>query len=339
MARAMNDEMIYAFAPSPARASFLDRRVRMHLAASLQTIFDSVQDLIDLNRNAAETLLRSVRAQKVSPVLFGLYSDFVMSAFDEEPTRAEYLLSELLHSGHTTGPDLRVVTLDDAELGEGHSERYKRMVNDAADLTFAIAPVSADERFRFEALLEATLSLLEHAAPEFCGELRELVRELVLIDSRAEKGDASALVFDGASTFYLWGALFLNSARQTDRVTLAAALTHESAHSHLFGISMGGPLVINEPDELYESPLRFDPRPMDGLVHATYVLARMAYCMQRLMAAGCLSCVEANRAAAALAKYRGEYQAGLDVVTKHARFTPEGAGVFEQARRFMATAH
>ena len=53
-------------------------------------------------------------------------------------------------------------------------------------------------------------------------------------------------------------------------------LTHESAHAHLFSLSLGDSFVTNPDDELHLSPLRRDPRPLDGLFHATYVSARIA---------------------------------------------------------------
>jgi HEXXH motif-containing protein len=54
-------------------------------------------------------------------------------------------------------------------------------------------------------------------------------------------------------------------------------LTHEAAHSLLLGYTLGAPLVESDPAERFSSPLREDLRPMDGIVHATYVLARMHY--------------------------------------------------------------
>ena len=47
---------------------------------------------------------------------------------------------------------------------------------------------------------------------------------------------------------------------------------------------------------MFSSPLRTDPRPMDGVVHATYVVARMHQTISRLLDAGVLS--ETDQAAA-----------------------------------------
>ena len=96
------------------------------------------------------------------------------------------------------------------------------------------------------------------------------------------------LQFDGASTFYLWGAVFVRVAGKSP-VELAEALAHETGHLLLFGLTIGRPLVENSYDERYASPLREDPRPMEGLVHAAYVLARMHYTRASLLKSGALA--------------------------------------------------
>ena len=129
--------------------------------------------------------------------------------------------------------------------------------------------------------MSEAIALLDAAAPELAAVgLRTLVHEVVVV---GREGDS----YFGASSFQLWGALFVKLTFQASRVEIAQALAHECAHALLFGFSMGMPLVENEAEELYPSPLRRqDPRPMDGVVHATYVIARMHYTMERLLELG-----------------------------------------------------
>lgn len=136
--------------------------------------------------------------------------------------------------------------------------------------------------------------------------------------------------------FLAWGAVLLNVDEMPDRLTMAETLAHETGHNLLSGFTGGRPLVENDPAERYDSPLRLDPRPMDGIVHATYVLARMHYCLERLLQSGLLSDQEGVTATAAIAQRRRAFGAGLDVVDRHARFTPIGRAAFEPARQYMA---
>ena len=64
---------------------------------------------------------------------------------------------------------------------------------------------------------------------------------------------------------------------------MVQALAHESAHLLLFGMCADGPLLENANDDhRYSSPLRTDSRPMDGIVHATFVTARMCCALSQL---------------------------------------------------------
>lgn len=322
---------IYGFEPDGARASGLDARVRAELAESLETIFETIDD-IDIDANALRSLIRTVRDHPVRPGVFGLYTDLVEALFADNSERAEHLAAALLEPKHWRSRSFRTVTLDDAELGPGQAERYRRLLDDEG-LGYALEPVSLDLREQATELLGESMQLLEHGAPQLAGEIRALAHEIVFVQNPPGNVESQ---FGGASTIYLWGALFLNAAAHTDRLSLAAALAHESAHSHLFGVTLGNKLVENPDDELYASPLREDLRPMDGVVHATYVLARMVYCLRALVASGALTSAETDEAASLCENYSECYGAGLQTVLPHARFTPDGSSVFKNARMYMS---
>jgi HEXXH motif-containing protein len=60
-------------------------------------------------------------------------------------------------------------------------------------------------------------------------------------------------------------------------------IVHEAAHLLLFGLARNEPLVNDGPARCHDSPLRRDPRPMDGLFHAAFVLARECFAFDRLL--------------------------------------------------------
>ena len=87
---------------------------------------------------------------------------------------------------------------------------------------------------------------------------------------------------------------------------------------------MGQPLTENDLSERYASPLREDPRPMEGLVHAAFVLARMSYVLRRFLRSGVLSLEEAERARQDLATHHDRFFDSLPVIMSYARFRLEG---------------
>lgn len=58
-------------------------------------------------------------------------------------------------------------------------------------------------------------------------------------------------------------------------------IVHETSHLHLFVLMSEDPMVLNSSDEVFPSPLRVDLRPMMGIYHATFVLARIVRILKR----------------------------------------------------------
>jgi HEXXH motif-containing protein len=225
---------------------------------------------------------------------------------------------------------MRVAAIDDRRSGE--AERYRRLLLPEMDV--AGAPddaLMADCRNR----LAAGFDLLDSGFPEMAAEVRFLLREIVVA---AGPEDPKALTFDGASSYLLWGAILLNARGQQTALDVAQALAHESGHNVLFGLCASGPLVDNEDDELFSSPLRADERPMDGVFHATYVIARMHQTLSRLLGAGVLDPAQVDAAKTDLAAHRRNFDSGDQVVREGARLTDVGRDAIAAAREYMATA-
>ena len=233
-----------------------------------------------------------------------------------------------------TDPDLRrpatqrVLALSEADLGPGMPDVYLRQVNDNQSLQADFSLVSAHQFARDRTRIEASLGLLERAIPDLAGEVRALAPEIVVVTSRGADG----FEFHGASSFHLWGSILVNAEAHQTRLKLAEVIAHESGHALLHGAALGRPIVSNAPDQLYSSPLRHDPRPMEGIVHATYVLARMHFTMASLLASGELDRDEEKAAAEYMADFSGWYAEGLGVVQAHAEIHRRRRAAFRWRR-------
>lgn len=307
----------------------MDQAVRAGLADSLHSVFDTLGPAPRRDGMIA-ALLQRIRAGPVAPSLFGCYFELVLALFDARDAEAAALVEELLRPANRASDSLRIVTLEDRDLGPGQSRRYQRLLR--ADVGGDIQPLSPERRADAAARLDLALDLLRLAAPDLWAELSGLVREIVL--ARPGEGPGG-FTFGGASSFALWGALVLNAASFGERLDIAVSLAHEAAHTLLFGLALGGSLTQNDPAERYPSPLRQDPRPMEAVAHATFVTARMIYALEALIAAGVLSDGEAMRAREQLAANERACDAGFRTVASGARFTPAGASTFEGLRRYM----
>ena len=328
--------MPYAlFLPNPARAVEIDAHCRAALADSLEAVFGASRAHLTADQAAQSALLAALRCHRLAPAVFGLYADLVDTLFAEDYASAQQLMTALIQPRWRERVTARVVTLDDGALGAGVAALYQRGVDDDATTSVRIGAVDDEELARGRALYQEATALLRAAAPELLAEIAALAHETVFVADASEVG-TETLGFDGASTFYLWGAVVLNITRQHQRTGLAVALAHEVGHAYLLGSTLGTPLVENDASERYVSPLRLDPRPMDGLVHATFVLARMIWCQDRLLASGLLSDAEQQEVRAERAVNHARFNTSAPLIALHARFSETGRALWTAARDWVA---
>ncbi len=324
------------FLPDPARAASIDRSVRDALAGSLATVFDACQGYLSWQEGDQHALLAALRTHAVMPAVFGAYAELVEALLADDQGTAQARLDLLLRSRLRDWSAPRVATLDDNSLGEAVPALYARIIDDDFDMPVLIAGVGYAEFARGKALCDATAALLRDAAPGLLREVETVAPEIVLV---RDAGPSEAPgTFGGASTFYLWGAMILNSARQRTRPQMAESLAHEAAHAILLGLTLGEPMVRNHPALRYQSPLRADPRPMDGLVHASFVLARMMWCQDQLLQSGLLQPEEQTETAEARAAHQSRFIDSQALIEREAQFTPNGAALWAAARDWVRQA-
>jgi HEXXH motif-containing protein len=328
-------ETAYQFEPNISRGAWIDANVRKGAAASLSILGEAIAEQRPDLQSELRRYIAAAKAGPVKPGFFALYSDLVDAIFSEDEDAFRSAAQTIATFDPRAVDATEAGTLSDDDLGDGMAARFGHRLDDDPDLPINFRPIAAEELKSARACLAQTWILLDRAAPELAHEIRCLIRNVLFVTSQSPIED---FVFHGASTFYLWGAVFLNPAIHTDRIKMAEGLTHEAAHLKLFGCSLGAPLVDNDPAARFSSPLREDPRPMDGLVHAAYVVARMYYCFERLLASDLVSTTERELLEAAKTRRRREYFDAMDIISAHARFTPVGRSLFDAAQAFMLAA-
>ena len=317
---------------SKAKGAAVDQAVRDALVGSLRAVYARASAYFDYDRDRLEGLSHEIECGPIRPAVFGVYTDLVESLLSNDRSGVEVLGRTLLDL-NVARNGTHIVSLRDEDLGAGQSERYVRLINDDPDRKYEIAPLCSqyqEASFR----VSSALTLLDEGAPELAQEIRALVREIVLVTDGRVSAGSDWPSFDGASTFYLWGAVFLNVGNAT-RLDLAQQIAHEAGHLLLFGLMMGQPLTENGLSERYASPLREDPRPMEGVVHAAFVLAQMSYALEQLLRAGVLTLEENEKARQDLLTHRNRFFNSLPVIMSHARFRPGGDAVFRGAIDYM----
>jgi hypothetical protein len=321
---------IVDFEPDADRALALDRRMRTRLGASLRYIAGQARGHIAVPP-ALDGFLARLAAGPVDAATFGAYCELVLAIDDDELDRAEALLAEI------AGAPNRAAALVVRDLADPKAdpiaERYVRLIDSDPTVSFEVLPPPPDVAAACREKIAAALALLDTGDPALAAEIRVLIGEIVLA---VGVEDPKALTFDGASSFMLWGSLVLNARGPKTPLEMAEALAHESGHNLLFGLCADGALVENDDEAVFASPLRPDPRPMDGIVHATYVTARMHRAVLALERAGVLDAAAVAEAHRSLAAHRRAFAEGMAVIEAHGRLTGRGRAILAGARAHMA---
>jgi hypothetical protein len=323
----------FHFTPDAAHAARCDRAMHAGLADSLRQICEASDGKVAFDRGAIERLIGAIEAgRRLPPNAFALYYELVPALLEGRLDAAPALFAELAQQQPIEMP-FRLLALGEPAMAD-RQQRYMRFMNDDSAYDHVFLPPSADDLAAFKRQFASVMDLLNQAAPEFLAELKALISELILV-----VGPKDAKVhFDGGSSYQLWGALFLNAVRHTTRIDVIDSLAHESAHSRLFGLCTEEAPVRNADDDLHPSPLRPEPRPMDGVYHATFVSARMHWAMSRLIASGLLTEEELAIAIKARDDDKRNFEKGYGTVAAHGRLTDTGRIALDAALAYMRNA-
>ncbi|MEQ3625453.1 MAG: HEXXH motif-containing putative peptide modification protein [Celeribacter sp.] len=318
----------FRFVPSTVEGEAIDASVHEDLAGSLAYLAEHMAPAHPECAGALDAVAARIRdGQRLPPVAFGLYYQMGEAALTGDLDAAADI-AQVLAQVPAAPPGLQVMRRGGAEaqaLWPVLEERF------GPEEAAGFAPVSAELAQEFETRLNDGLALMQKTLPDLHGEITAILREVLL----AQAPVGAKMEFDGASHYQFWGLLLLNPNHHKTPLAVVEVLAHEAAHSLLFGLTRTEPLVLNPDDELFTSPLRIDPRPMDGIYHATFVSARMAWAMERMSESPALPVELRHEAARLAAEDRANFAKGIGTVDAHGRLSTTGARIMDQARAYI----
>lgn len=324
-------DIAFDFPPDAARARRIDRRMRSQLAESLGYLGHAIKDQSGRSVEGLDAVIGAMRGGSVyPPSTFGLYYEVVAALMLEDKASAKSLWGELIGEHPVAQQKIKVATLDNI-MPLSNRLRYQRLMDTDPNTPFHIVPPPPETAGPAIQKFKSGMSRLHKTIPELSGEFKALIREVILVVG--DKG--LGYDFAGGSSYVLWGALFINAESHASDVEIIEAIAHESGHSLLFGYTIDEALVLNDDAELYPSPLRDDPRPMDGIYHAAYVSARMHWAMSALLACRQLTPEETELASTHREADRKNFWAGYQVVQSFARMSATGSILMQNAHDYM----
>lgn len=320
--------------PSGKNASLINNEVRLSLDESLRWCASQEQFI-----SLTPPLLNSWYAR---PVDFGWYYDILVSLSGDQPTNTDrfpYILKNLndsfhFHASKTSISDkkicgLKITTLRPPWFNPDEVDCIIRWLDIEPENGLSLVALNDTELAQAAENLHSAIKVIQTLLPDFMEEMLGITSEIIF----AKPSGHEKMTFGGASSFSLWGALALNAQAHPDWWLYIPRLIHEYSHNLLFGIARNEPLLLNDPDEYYYSPLRQEARPIDGIYHAVFVSAREALAMRKILsqshekklqfgfdglAAYCEQTLEDSTAS---------FKDCLSVIEQHGRLTQLGSAV------------
>jgi hypothetical protein len=308
--------------PDAADVGALNRSLQDRLHIALDHI---VNDVLSATRAAT---------WPVDPCVFALQDRFRAAAVAGDIAELRHLHDRYhgIFEGVALPPGLQVLSWGDNRITGSGWELLQDAFRDDIGLTAQLVPSDPARVATLRASITRLLDDLDDILPAWADEFRAFVSWILLAQTSGGK-------FGGASAFAAWGAILINPQTQTDDLTLLLTLIHESAHLKLFSAWLDDEVVLNDPDDTYASPLRAEPRPMNGIYHAAFVLARMACFLDDLRQCGqegLLLGASAARLPATLSGTVSAFEAGLEEIRRHGRLTARGTAIIDEAADAVA---
>ena len=320
----------WGLGPSLFRTREIDEALRFRLGDSLGYLA-SLPTFNELEKSVLGDLRARIATAPVSPWVFCLYSKLVAELSKGSPT-VHGVLQDLSSVASLSAAE-GILPFRKAGFAESWWDHFRLLLDTDRQRPFAPrAPDPEDfEACKFD--IELGLRTLQLADPVWFDELQSLLRMIVLA---APASSNPADGFNGASTFFLWGAALINASVRRGPMPVVDLLVHESSHILLFGLSAEGALTRNSGEDRYASPVRRDKRPIDGIFHAAFVTTRVHLAMGRLLASGSLGDSD-TRAALQRRQYNGK--AAIDaigVLERHAELTELGQSILGSLKEYWS---
>ena len=236
----------------------------------------------------------SIKAAPVSPWVFCLYSKLVAELSKTSGGNVAGLVQDIARAASLSAYQ-GVVAFRDPAVPVYWWDQFQLLFDTDRQRPFKPKAASGEAFALCNEDVEAGLALLKRGDPIWHDEVLRLVKMIVL---GAPGGAERADLFNGASTFFVCGALCCSTAISDEAPSRSCdLLVHESSHILLFGVLAESALTHNSCHERYDFARAQDKRPIDGIFHACFVSTRVHLAMGRLVQSHALNAAETESAA------------------------------------------
>ncbi len=282
------------FCPLPnwKRAEFLHNNLKNKLKESLEYLIETnKEELGDYYVVWKSSLLHLQSQQKIPSIFYSLnsrlaqesmagtagnvaaiasYIDVIIKSSESPQSFVKYKKYENSIENRdfeNSNPNLVFLNFREDKLHKTRCGLQKKYI--LFDLPMQADIYSPDEAsaLKIQMLVTEALKRIAVTHEAYYQEMLEFISEIMILKSDHLKA---------GSSFDLFGMVYINETNAKQSViNMMDLLIHEAAHYYLYCLSIDDPLVVNDYQERYFSPIKGRERPMIGVYHAAFVLFRV----------------------------------------------------------------
>lgn len=308
------------------RAFYLRTSFNTSLIESLKYLLDVCNEVIpvDLLTKATQKLNTFDPHSKLSGLL-GLIHVKLFNAAEQEDIQKVNTIVEKLVQDTFQSEGINYINL--SNLNDYYVPFVKKIFSEEITRSVQWFFLSSKEFEDVKLSLQKGLDVIKEAFPDFYTELQELISEVLIIK-------AEGLVQGSGSDFF--GMIYKSSLSPWDKITdVLEFFIHEQSHLYVYLLNKDDPLVLNS-KEIHESPFRKEKRPLMGIYHAVFILARVLYVFERALALNKIPQHEKEYCQQLSIDYKNYFLQCFGIVETHAQMTPLGEGLILSASKLVA---
>lgn len=291
----------------------LFNQTQSRLFASLKYLYSSLESLNnDPRQHQIQQKLQNLETKPASPLLYALNTLLA----SQEPANIDFCIKALLETNFT-----QTELIEDTAYFKNNG-LAALILEKAIQLDVSNTKPIQQESALIQKINKA-IQTIHHYTPLMGCEVDHFMKKVYIT--------SSPKMISGTS-FNLFGAIYLgDSLLKEHDIIMSTSIIHEVAHLYFYALSTIDPLIVNDYEEKYPSPLKTDERPLIAVFHAVFVLSRMVNFLKQI-----LNYPKSPLYQEALIEYHKNiafFEAGYETVSKNAKLTTMGKKFLRDIRR------
>jgi len=295
--------LLYSYYPTKKNSEYLVKNTFSSLLESIEYFLEEPEFCNDDVKLILNSLIKYISKNSHFLFPFMLLNHVLVSKYEKEnKSEFNFYLRNFINNIDEIENHGKFIKYSSTIFSEEYWKICKSVVTDTFQEEVFLEPPSEENFEQTCANIEIALDEIEKISQPFFEEISTFVSSYLIIKSNR---------FIAGSSFPLIGLIGLSEKLSVEK--LIELIVHESAHQYIYHLTVFDGLC--EGVGAFKSPLRKDPRPIEGIYHATFVLSRLIAFYAEAKANSSLISEEVINNL--LKNYQMKFEDGYQTIMKH----------------------